>query len=504
MLNLGQLFSVIKEIDKTSRLYIAKNTRPENVLIDNTISDSRMARKGSIFCCFRGERFDGHNFAGVAEQKEASALITEEFLDVGIPQIVVNSVREIAGYAAAAIYSYPSEKLLMVAVTGTNGKSTTSYMIKKLLEEAGYKTGLIGTITYSDGENETGAERTTPEATDIQSLLSRMIHNGCEACVMETSSHGLILGRLNGCSFDVGIFTNLTEEHLDFHGDIEKYFEAKMILFKEKMKKEGKIITNIDDQYGEIIYNSFSDKTTSYALKNRAADYFADNTEVKPDGCIMDIIFKGEILAKKVNIPLTGHYNLYNALAAVSAAMTTGVSPETVSRGLKTLPKVPGRLERYLFSNGVCCFIDYAHTPDALENVLKTLSQMKRGRLKIVFGLGGNRYAPNRPVMGAVAATYADDIFLTMDNPRNEDPEKIAEQIKKGINKKIRSGNTCITVIDRKKAVNRALDSAHEGDIVLVSGKGPEREIIWGERKIPYNDAETVIEWANSHKMECW
>jgi len=500
MPNLTEIAEFIQVLVPECRTINLNKDLSRKIIIQKVFSDSRKVENDSLFCCISGGNFNGHEFIKDAELKGASCVLSEYVLDSDLPQIIVPSVRSITGYIASYIYGNPSDYLTMIAVTGTNGKSTTTYMLRNLLENAGLKTGLMGTITYHDGIQEMHAGRTTPEATDIQQWLFRMRENGCTACVMETSSHGLKLGRLNGCRFDIGIFTNLTAEHLDFHGNIDNYFEAKKLLFKNYMKEKWNAIFNIDDDYGNRLYSSYIDHATTFSINNNSADVHPESISLNSEGFTVDLQLPGYKYIKALKSSFTGRYNVYNALAAVSAAYLMGLSCEVIRSGLMNMPKVPGRSEKYLFDNGVCCVIDYAHTPDALENILRTLSEIKQGRLKIVFGLGGNRYSENRPIMGNIASRYADDIYITMDNPRDEEPSTIAEQIYQGVKQQKRQLN-CTTILDRKSAVFQALDDSVSGDIILVSGKGPETSIIWAGERIPYNDLETILLWARMKGM---
>jgi len=465
--------------------------------------DTQKISGQSLFACVPGNRFDGHDFAQVAVERGAVALLCErEIPDPGVPQILVKNVRSALGGLAASIHGNPSDSMMMVAVTGTNGKTTTAHMIRRILEENGQKTGMIGTIVYDTGDGPREADRTTPESTDIQRMLASMVKNGCRACVMEASSHGLVLGRLSGCRFDAAVFTNLTEEHLDFHGSMEQYLSAKSLLFSHHAKDaESLAVINADDPCGERVADAAAGKTVFYGLESphRGNRMYVKGSIASMDlsGSTMRISFPE---AKKISefslrIPLIGRYNLYNALASATFALASGVDPETVKKGLSSMKTVPGRLERWNFGGGPSAIVDYAHTPDALLNVLQAVREICKGRVWLVFGLGGERYEANRPVMGKIAAQGADELVITMDNPRGEDPLEIAEAIKSGA---IMGGcRSPRIVINRKEAVFYALDNADAEDIVLVTGKGPERHIIIGERRIPYNDAETIEEWAH-------
>mgnify|MGYP000089807839 CR=1 FL=1 len=458
--------------------------------------------EGSLFCCLPGARFDGHDFAEEALKKGAVALLCERSLDIELPQILVNDARQAMAPLAAFICGFPADTLKMIALTGTNGKSTTTYLVRSVLESAGLPAGLLGTIAYHDGRIETLADRTTPESDEIQEWLSRMVKNGCKACVMEASSHGLEQGRLWGCRFDAAGFTNLTPEHLDYHGEMETYFQAKRRLFSEFTRGEWVGAANADDPFGRRIIAEFSPNVIPYGLIEGGPESVRANLiSMNLQGIRLEILFPGGVSARVLKIPLTGRYNIYNILSSATIAWGMGIGEEAIDQGLEKAPQVPGRLERYLFENGVCCIIDYAHSPDALRNVLKTLGELAKGKIWSVFGMGGDRYAPNRPLMGEVASELADELVITMDNPRSEDPASIAHQIEEGIQGGKRLSSHRI-ILDRPEAIHYALDRAKSGDIVLVSGKGPEPYIIIGEKFLPYSDKETVKNWAEARGME--
>jgi UDP-N-acetylmuramoyl-L-alanyl-D-glutamate--2,6-diaminopimelate ligase len=459
---------------------------------------------GALFCCLPGTRHDGHDFAQAALGNGAVALLCERALDIEIPQILVTDARRAMACLASFHNGFPGDKLKMVALTGTNGKSTTTYLMRSVLEKAGIPSGLLGTIVYHDGGGETLADRTTPESDEIQEWLARMVANGCKACVMEASSHGLEQGRLWGCLFDAVGFTNLTPEHLDFHGEMETYFQAKRKLFTEFTRGEWVGAANADDPFGKRLIAEFGGRVIPYGLNDEGLETVrARLLAMSLRGIALDILFPGGKEVRKLNIPLTGRYNVYNSLSAAALAWGLGIGEDAIATGLEKSPQVPGRLERYLFENGVCCIIDYAHSPDALRNVLQTLRELVNGNQKIwsVFGMGGERYAPNRPLMGEVASELADELVITMDNPRSEDPAAIALDIASGLLHGKRLGGHSV-LLDRPEAIRFALDHAAPGDIVLVSGKGPEPYIIIGDKTLPYSDKQTVKDWAKARGLE--
>ena len=469
--------------------------------LQSVTHDSRRSTQGTLFCCVPGEHLDGHDFAPQAVAAGASALLVERELPLPVPQVVVSRVEDALGYAAAGVYGMPSEHLRMIAVTGTNGKSSTTYLLRSILERSGMTCGLLGTIVYHDGAEEHWADRTTPQAPDVQYWLGRMVSSGSKACVLEASSHGLVQGRLKGCSFDGAIFTNLTQEHLDYHGSMEAYFEAKKILFDAYMRRPWWGAINLEDPYGRRLLDLYGGQCVGYALHpSKNASCFPEQVSMDIAGVKFSLKLPG-VSPLPVELPLAGHFLLANALGAAALAFQLDVSPEAIVEGLRRVPQVPGRMERYASDRGVACVIDYAHSPDALENVLTALRALCRGKLWVVFGSGGERFAGNRPVMGELAAKMGDHVVITMDNPRGEDPAAIAAENFLGVQ---RAGGEqrCVVVLNRQEAVWYALDRAQAGDIVLVAGKGPERFLVIGKEKIPYTDKDAVFSWASARNVE--
>ena len=467
-----------------------------NPSICHVQGNSREVLPGTLFCCIRGEKSDGHSFASDAADRGASAILAERILPLPLPQLLSGDVRRDMGRLAGLVYGNPASKLLMVAVTGTNGKSTTTYIIRHLLQSLGLRTGLLGTIVYSDGTEEWDAGRTTPESCHIQKMLALMVEKGCKCCVMETSSHGIALGRLEGCRFDGAVFTNLSEEHLDFHGTLESYFEIKSGLFTRFMKEGWSGAANYDDPFGRKIVERHPGSVIPYGICLEredgvsARDILTSLSETR-----FLVSFPNDNTQYEVLFPLSGRFNVYNALGGISLVSRFSKDREAIIRGISTMEQVPGRLEKYFFENGVCCIIDFAHTPEALRNVLATLRGMCRGKIISVFGHGGERFQPNRFALGRIAASTADRVIITMDNPRGEDPAAIAAQIEKGV---LSSGKPVeySVILHRESAVRAALDSAKESDVVLLSGKGPEKYLHIGSEKIPYSDGEAVRKWA--------
>ena len=469
--------------------------------VNEVFSDSRKVTQNSIFCCIQGEKSDGHDFALRALSAGAVAILAEKHLpECTIPQIIVNSARKWMGKVAAKVYEEPARQLKMYAVTGTNGKTTTTWVIRRLLESMGIKCGIIGTVLQNDGLNDYETERTTPESCEIQRLLSHMVRNGCTACVMETSSHGLDIGRLDGCEFDVMVFNNLNPEHLDYHKTMENYFAAKCILFEKYSKKNGRIVVNADDAYGKKIIEKYghSHKVISFAIDNSDADLSAQILNLGIDGTKFKLFISGNFCGDFCT-PLVAVFNVNNTLAALSAVYDADIDVKLLVNGVANTPQIPGRLEKHFISIGddnsaACCIIDFAHTPEALKNVLSAVKGFCKGNLISIFGHGGGRYQANRPELGKVAAAIADRIIVTMDNPRHESPEDIADQISAGVTS-IRHDMDMEIIINRSKAIKTALDDIKAGDVVVLSGKGPENYLIIGGEYLPYSDAGEVQSW---------
>jgi len=491
-------FSSAAQALKEKGFKITVNSNGADPFISDVFSNSRIVTPGAIFCCVQGEKSDGHQYISEAKDAGAVAVVCERPVETDLPVILTESTRPVMGELSSLIYGNPGSKMLMLGVTGTNGKSTTTYIIRSILQAAGIKTGLIGTIVESDGVREVDAERTTPESCDVQRLLAAMVKNGCGACVMETSSHGLYIGRLDGCLFDVVVFTNLNPEHLDFHGTMENYFQAKRLLFTKYSKKDRFAAINADDSYGARLLKEFSD-AKGFSMSN------VYDLRMDRNGSSFKVNDGRQI---SLTSPLVGDFNVSNVLSAVTA-LRGRLCDGAIAKGVSEIPQVPGRLEKHRIPNGACCIIDFAHTPEALRNVLSAVRNFCTGRLISVFGHGGGRYQSNRPALGEVAASLADLVLVTMDNPRDEDPALIAASIVEGIEKRIRdSSKTDKTdrevkykiILDRKEAIATALSIAGPEDVLVISGKGPEKFLTIKDQKIPYSDADAVEEWLRTTK----
>jgi UDP-N-acetylmuramoyl-L-alanyl-D-glutamate--2,6-diaminopimelate ligase len=465
---------------------------------------SESVTAGALFFCVPGFVVDGHQFAPDAVGRGAAALVCERPLGCGVPEVVVPSVREAMGPVAAAFHGRPTSQLNVVGVTGTNGKTTTAFLTRHVLEAAGMQTGLLGTVQSVIGGSVEEVERTTPEAIDLQATFARMLAAGDQACVLEVSSHALELHRAAGIEFDCAVFTNLTQDHLDFHGTLDAYYAAKRELF---LPANGDwptaSVVNIDDEWGrklapEIDATGHRGRVT-FAV-DREADYRA--TSVRYDSAGSSFECATAAGAVEVRVPLPGLFNVYNSLATVAAAGALGVPLDAAAAALGSARRVPGRFEPVDEGQGFGVLVDYAHTPDSLENVLTfargLLDQAGRhGRLIVVFGAGGDRDRAKRPLMGAAARRLADHTLVTSDNPRSEEPDAIIAAIVAGAEAAAPSGEGSAVEVeaDRRAAIERALELARPGDIVLIAGKGHEQgQELEGGRKIPFDDRDVARE----------
>jgi UDP-N-acetylmuramoyl-L-alanyl-D-glutamate--2,6-diaminopimelate ligase len=438
-------------------------------------------RPGGLFFCVPGFKTDGHDFAPDAVERGAAALACERPLDLGVPEVVVASVREAMGPAAARYHGDPTAKLTVVGITGTNGKTTTAFLTRAILEGAGMKTGLLGTVKSVVGGAEEPVERTTPEAIDLQATFRRMLEAGDGACVMEVSSHALELGRADGIRFDCRVFTNLTQDHLDFHPSMEAYFTAKRRLFDG----EGTAVVNLDDEYGRRLAAEVSGALT-YAVA-READYRARDVRFDPSGSSFQCDTPDGMASVETRLP--GLFNVLNALAALAAARSVGVELDVARAALAEADRVPGRFEPVDEGQPFTVLVDYAHTPEALDNVLRAARELTDGRVHVVFGAGGDRDRAKRPLMGKAATALADRVVVTSDNPRSEDPDAIIDEILAG------TGPGVEREPDRRQAIALAISSADPGDVVVVAGKGHEQgQEFENGRKEPFDDVTVVRE----------
>jgi UDP-N-acetylmuramoyl-L-alanyl-D-glutamate--2,6-diaminopimelate ligase len=440
--------------------------------------DNRRAGPGTLFFCVPGFTRDGHEFAADAIAKGAVALVVERPLDLGVPEIPVESVRAAMAPAAAAFFGHPTDRLQTIGVTGTNGKTTTAFLVRALLEAGGRQTGLLGTVKSVIGGTEREVARTTPEAIDLHRAFAEMLGSGDRACVIEVSSHALELHRADAIHFAAAIFTNLTQDHLDFHPTMEAYFAAKRRLFTGAEPPASSII-NVDDPYGARLAAELDDPVT-FALREPAL-YRA--TRVSTDLSGSSFAVQGPDGELELSSPLRGEFNVYNVLGALATARSLGVSAETCTAAIATAGQVPGRFETVDDGQPFAVLVDYAHTPDSLENVLQAARELTDARLHVVFGCGGDRDRGKRPLMGEIARRLADRVIVTSDNPRSEDPESIIAEILQG------SGRDVQHDADRRAAIAEAIGDAQPGDVVVIAGKGHEQgQEFEAGRKLPFDD----------------
>lgn len=446
--------------------------------------NSKYVEKGSLFVCIEGYKSDGHEYIGEAVKKGAVAVVIQRDAEVpdGITVIKVKDSRKALALMSSSFFGYPSKSMKLIGVTGTSGKTTTTFIIKSILDRAGYKTGLIGTIcSIIDGKS-VDSSRTTPESYELQRMFAKMREAGEDYCVMEVSSHSLELKRVEGCFFNTGVFTNLSRDHLDFHKTFENYLNAKLKLFKQSRIA----VVNADDQYGATVTGRISIPYITYAVNN-GATVTAEKIEMTPNYSKFTIRYNGE--GKEVKLPLTGRFNIYNALSAASACIAEGISLQTIKEGLESVEAVPGRSELIDSGRGFTILIDFAHTPAELENILKTVGEYAVGRIITVFGCGGDRDRTKRPIMGEVAGRLSDIAFVTSDNPRTEDPMRIIDDIIPGIKG---SGAEYRIMENRRDAIKAALKLASKDDIVVIAGKGHEKYQILKDSVIPFDERQIV------------
>jgi UDP-N-acetylmuramoyl-L-alanyl-D-glutamate--2,6-diaminopimelate ligase len=445
--------------------------------------DDRAVTPGTLFFCVPGFMRDGHEFAADAIARGAVALVVERPLNLDVPEICVDSVRRAMAPVSARFYGDPTAELQVGGVTGTNGKTTTAFLLRAILEADGRQTGLLGTVTSVIAGVERPVVRTTPEAIDLQHTFREMLDGGDAACAMEVSSHALELHRADAIHFAAAIFTNLTQDHLDFHPTMEDYFQAKRRLFTDS--SPGHSVINLDDHFGARLASELDDPRT-FALDHPAA-YRAVDVSTGIEGSRFAVEAPDGITT--LRSPLRGRFNVYNVLGAFAAGRALGASAETCALAIETAGQVPGRFELIDAGQDFAVLVDYAHTPDSLENVLRAARGLARGRLHVVFGCGGDRDRGKRPVMGGIATRLADRVIVTSDNPRSEDPEAIIDEILVGAGREVEHDP------DRRQAIAQAIGGAGGGDVVVIAGKGHEQgQEFEGGRKIPFDDATVARE----------
>lgn len=480
--------------DIISTLDVQQVQGDQNVSIQDITADSRAVKLNSLFIALDGATVDGHNYIDKAVAAGAVAVIVSKPVTVpdDVCVITVSDTRQAMMVCVPYFFDYPANRMRMVGVTGTNGKTTTTHMIRHILKAQGHKVGVIGTVHIMIGDTSYPIHNTTPDVVDLQHILHQMVQENVEYCVMEVSSHALALGRVSGVEFDTAVFTNLTQDHLDFHKTFENYLAAKCKLFEQvsasdQVKDNKGAVINIDDSYGHRVMEKTTAPTITYSTLGKGT-LNASDVHMSTKNSQYTVNYKGE--SYPVSMNTTGLFNVYNTLAAIGACLQEGISMEAIDTALKTFSSVPGRFELIEEGQDFAVVVDYAHTPDGLQNILETAKAIKENRIIIVFGCGGDRDATKRPIMGRIAAEYGDKIYVTSDNPRTEDPVQIVKDVEVGVKEALRDGTSYEVIVDRRKAINHAIHDAKAGDIVIIAGKGHENYQILKNETIHFDDRE--------------
>ena len=483
-----QLQDIIKTLQTT---HVEGNTA---VKVLDITADSRAVKVGSLFIALDGATVDGHNYVNKAVEAGAVAVLVSKPVEVSgdVCVITVEDTRKAMMACVPYFFDYPANSMRMIGVTGTNGKTTTTHMIRHILKGQGYKVGVIGTVHIMIGDTSYPIHNTTPDVVDLQHILHQMVEEGVTHCVMEVSSHALALGRVSGVEYDTAVFTNLTQDHLDFHKTFENYLATKCKLFEQvsasNQTKSGKgAIINIDDEYGHRVIEKTTAPIITYSIDGKGT-LNAHDVEMTPKSSRYTVSYDGNDYTVAMNT--TGLFNVYNTLAAIGACLLEGISMEDIDKALKTFSAVPGRFELIEEGQPFAVVVDYAHTPDGLENILQTAKAIQENRIIVVFGCGGDRDATKRPIMGRIAAQYGDVVYVTSDNPRTEDPVQIVKDVELGVKEGLREGSHYEVIVDRREAIQHAIQNAKPGDIVLIAGKGHEDYQILKDKTIHFDDRE--------------
>ena len=496
-MNLATLLDGV-QVTKMFQLLYGQMAVTQDLHVNAIQYDSRKVASNDCFVAIKGADSDGHTFVGAAVERGAKVVVLENdailpdsyFMHAGVVKIVVPDSRKALAVLSANYYGHPSKSMKLIGVTGTNGKTTTTHLVRSICETAGMKTGLVGTIEYRIGDEIIPATHTTPESLELNQLLATMVKHGCSAATMEVSSHALQQSRVYGLDFDAAVFTNLTQDHLDYHGTMASYFQAKKILF-DGLRPTSHAVTNIDNEYGETIVSSTAAGRLTYSV-DRDADVRASKIRLSVDGTQFEIAHSSGTTS--ISTPLVGRFNVYNILAAFSAGVALNIPTQTICQGVEHVQNVRGRFEKIRSPQGWTAIVDYAHTPDALNQCLHTIREVlpseNRGKIITVFGAGGDRDKSKRPLMGAVAGTLSDLVVITSDNPRTEDPASIIEEIIHGLPK----GTKFIREMDRRAAIHKAVHLAEPGDVILIAGKGHEDYQVIGTTRSHFSDREEVEE----------
>ncbi|MDY4518973.1 MAG: UDP-N-acetylmuramoyl-L-alanyl-D-glutamate--2,6-diaminopimelate ligase [Candidatus Spyradocola sp.] len=446
--------------------------------------DSRKVSPGDLYFCLPGLRVDGHSFAQQAADKGAAALVVERKLPVELPQVLVEDARAAMSYMAQCFYGYPARGMRGVGITGTKGKTTTSFLVREIARHAGYKVGLMGTVCTSIGDKEEPASLTTPDPIDVQSLLARMRDAGCDFYVMEVSAHALDLRKLVGMQFDQGVFTNFSQDHLDYFGTMETYRKAKEKFFTPFYLKHA--VVNADDEAAPHMLGKV--ETTTFGV-SKPADAYANDIEIHESG--VSFVLSWKDVRIPLHLHISGIFNVYNSMAAAVACLEMGMDPEKVKEGLEAVTVVPGRIEPLPTHTPYRVILDYAHSPASLESILKTIREFTRGRLICLFGCGGGRDKEKRPIMGEISGRLADFSILTSDNPRLEQPMDILSAIEAGIKP---TGAPYVVIENRREAIRYAMQMGQPGDVIVLAGKGHETYQDIGGQKLPFDEKVVVRE----------
>jgi len=488
---LVRLERLLDKIVREEGLFLNSSGAVDETEITGLAYHSAKVRAGDLFLCLPGQETDGHLWAQDAVSRGARALLVQRPVDVDprVPQLVVSDSRRAAALVADVFFDRPTSRLALIGVTGTSGKTPTAHLIRHLLETVGISTGLVGTVGSVIAGRWEKVELTTPEAVDLQGMFHRMVSGGDRACVMEVSSHSLVLHRVDGCAFNVGVFTNLAPEHLDFHADMEDYLHAKAQLFR-MLGSEGlwtgepRAVINADDERAERIRQLSSCEAITYGLDT--GEVTARDIEMTPEQSRFKLVVAGQP-PEGVVLNLPGRFNIYNALAAAAAASALGVQPGALAEGLSTAEQVAGRFEIMSSDDDdIVVIVDFAHTADELENLLDAVRMISSGEVIVAFGCGGDRDRSKRPVMGAIAEELAERVIVTTDNPRSEDPAAIAEDVLEGM----RDPSRCEVHVDRREAIARAVEMASPGDIVVLAGKGHETVQVFAHGSTHFDDRQ--------------
>lgn len=463
----------------------------DNPNISSIENDSRNIQKGSLFICIKGFNVDGHDYAALAVQNGAVAIIAEKELDLSVPVIVVPDSKRAMAVLADAYFRQPSRQLHLIGITGTNGKTTISHLIEKIISDSGKKTGLIGTMYTKIGRKEYEVKNTTPDSLTLQKIFNQMVDEGVNSTVMEVSSHALDEGRVHGCDFNIAVFSNLTQDHLDYHKTMEAYKNAKGLLFSQlgscfQHNPPKYAILNNDDEATRSYIRSTAAHILTFGI-DRKSDLQAKNIQMTSSGTTFELISPFGIHI--VSMQLIGKFSVYNVLASIGAGIATGIPIEQIIQSIKEVQGVSGRFETVDAGQDFSVIVDYSHTPDSLKNALTTVKQFAKKRVFVIIGCGGDRDRSKRPIMAEIACRFSSDPIFTSDNPRSEDPKQILLDMEDGV-----QGYQYKTIIDRKEAIHYAVKAASAGDVILIAGKGHETYQLIGNQMIHFDDREVAKE----------